>query len=201
MGLKKANVFLFPLVTFVMVVCLSLVSVVCSQCSKIPVIFNFGDSNSDTGGFTIGLGLSYNPPYGRTYFNQPSDGRLILDFLCKSFYSTINSVQCLIRFTFVCPFISTGESLNTSYLTPYLESLDPNFTNGANFAISGASTLPAYVAFNLDIQVLQFRRFRTRSLDLIAKGNITSVSSEYDIVFVHQLPKIVLLFRVQKLVE
>ncbi|CAK9145255.1 unnamed protein product [Ilex paraguariensis] len=52
-----------------------------------------------------------------------------------------------------------GESLNTNYLTPYLESLGPNFTNGANFAISGSYTLPRSVLFSLDVQILQFRRF------------------------------------------
>lgn len=52
-----------------------------------PVIFNFGDSNSDTGGLVAGLGYSINPPYGRTYFRRStgrmSDGRLMIDFLCK----------------------------------------------------------------------------------------------------------------------
>lgn len=50
-----------------------------------PAIFNFGDSNSDTGGLIAGKGLQLNPPNGVTYFHKPSgrfcDGRLIIDFL------------------------------------------------------------------------------------------------------------------------
>lgn len=61
-----------------------------SQCTQNPIIFNFGDSNSDTGGFAPALGHSFGPPNGRLYFHHPSgrlcDGRLILDFLCKFFF-------------------------------------------------------------------------------------------------------------------
>ncbi|KAK4435174.1 GDSL esterase/lipase LIP-4 [Sesamum alatum] len=92
-----------------------------------PVIFNFGDSNSDTGGFVAGVGIEYGYPYGRAFFRRPtgrtSDGRLVIDFLC--------------------------EYLSTHYLSPYLNSLEPDFTNGANFAIAGATTLPKYVPFSL----------------------------------------------------
>ncbi|KAF5208434.1 GDSL esterase/lipase [Thalictrum thalictroides] len=120
---------------------------VTSQCNSNPVIFNFGDSNSDTGGFSFGTGIIFSPPNGRI-FHQPSgrlsDGRLVIDFLCQS--------------------------LNTSYLTPYLEPLAPNFRNGANFAISGSCTLPEYVLFSLNVQVLQFLRFKSRSLQLISQG-------------------------------
>ncbi|KAH7578200.1 hypothetical protein JRO89_XS01G0352500 [Xanthoceras sorbifolium] len=156
MAVKERGIVLFPFLTFHVILCLTLPSYVHSQCSKNPVIFNFGDSNSDTGGLTDGLGFSFGPPNGRTYFHQPSgrlcDGRLIIDFLC--------------------------ESLNTSQLTPYLESLGPNFTNGANFAVSGSSTLPRYSPFNLDVQVLQFLRFRVRSPELIKKGYKDLVSEE-----------------------
>lgn len=104
-----------------------------------PVIFNFGDSNSDTGGLVAGLGYSINPPYGRTYFRRStgrmSDGRLMIDFLCQS--------------------------LNTSLLTAYLDSLSGSkFTNGANFAIVGSSTFPKRVPFSLGIQVMQFLHFK-----------------------------------------
>ncbi|XP_010270891.1 PREDICTED: GDSL esterase/lipase At1g09390-like [Nelumbo nucifera] len=128
-----------------------------SQCNgRNPVVLNFGDSNSDTGGFAVGLGLPIRPPNGRTFFhgssNRLSDGRLVIDFLC--------------------------ESLNMSYLTPYLESLEPNFRNGANFAISGSSTLPKFVPFSLDIQVLQFLRFQARSLQLLSQGSRGLVDEE-----------------------
>lgn len=47
-------------------------------------IFNFGDSNSDTGGFFAAF-PSQPFPNGMTYFRKPtgrpSDGRLYIDFL------------------------------------------------------------------------------------------------------------------------
>ena len=49
-----------------------------------PAIFNFGDSNSDTGGLSASL-ITITPPYGETYFHKPagraSDGRLMIDFM------------------------------------------------------------------------------------------------------------------------
>lgn len=49
-----------------------------------PAIFNFGDSNSDTGGMAAAF-VQPPTPYGETYFNRPtgrsSDGRLIIDFI------------------------------------------------------------------------------------------------------------------------
>lgn len=49
-----------------------------------PVVFNFGDSNSDTGGLVSELGKQLNPPYGNTHFGHPEgrfcDGRLVIDF-------------------------------------------------------------------------------------------------------------------------
>lgn len=59
--------------------------------SEFPAIFNFGDSNSDTGGLASSL-LEPPPPYGETFFRRParrfSDGRLIIDFL--GMYSVIS---------------------------------------------------------------------------------------------------------------
>ncbi|XP_062097297.1 esterase-like isoform X2 [Humulus lupulus] len=53
-----------------------------------PAIFNFGDSNSDTGGLASAFPAFLNPPYGDTFFGEPSgrfsDGRLIIDFIGKS---------------------------------------------------------------------------------------------------------------------
>nr|BAX24939.1 putative Esterase precursor [Oryza punctata] len=55
------------------------------QC-KFPAVFNFGDSNSDTGGFWAAF-PAQQPPFGMTYFGLPagraSDGRLVVDFLGK----------------------------------------------------------------------------------------------------------------------
>ncbi|XP_010270892.1 PREDICTED: GDSL esterase/lipase At1g09390-like [Nelumbo nucifera] len=123
---------------------------------KNPVIFNFGDSNSDTGGLVAGLGYNIRLPYGRTFFQRStgrlSDGRLVIDFLC--------------------------ESLNTSYLSPYLDSLGSNFTNGANFAIVGSATLPRFVPFSLNVQVMQFLHFKTRSLQITTRDSRHLVDGE-----------------------
>lgn len=54
---------------------------------KEVVVFNFGDSNSDTGGVAAAGGIHIMPPEGRTYFRRPtgrlSDGRVIIDFICE----------------------------------------------------------------------------------------------------------------------
>lgn len=65
-----------------------------------------------------------------------------------------------------------GEHLNLSYLSPYLDSLAPNFPSGVNFAVSGAMTLPQFVPFVLDVQVCQFIRFKNRSIELQKTGNV-----------------------------
>lgn len=62
--------------------------------SNFPAVFNFGDSNSDTGELTSGLGFHLRPPNGQTYvFKPPSsgrfcNGRLIVDFLSNSSFLT-----------------------------------------------------------------------------------------------------------------
>ncbi|CAK7340784.1 unnamed protein product [Dovyalis caffra] len=52
-----------------------------------PSVFNFGDSNSDTGDLAAGLGFLLAPPNGQIYFKTPTgrfcDGRLVVDFLSK----------------------------------------------------------------------------------------------------------------------
>ncbi|KAK7284443.1 hypothetical protein RJT34_19189 [Clitoria ternatea] len=118
-------------------------------CDKAGAVFVFGDSNSDTGGLASGLGFPINLPNGRTFFRRStgrlSDGRLIIDHLCQS--------------------------LNISLLTPYLDALSGNsFANGANFAVVGSSTLPKYVPFSLNIQLMQFLHFKARSLELVTTG-------------------------------
>ena len=51
---------------------------------KYPAIFNFGDSNSDTGSISAAF-YPRPPPNGMTFFHSPagrvSDGRLIIDFI------------------------------------------------------------------------------------------------------------------------
>ncbi|KAL0375856.1 UNVERIFIED_CONTAM: GDSL esterase/lipase [Sesamum calycinum] len=138
---------LFPALFF-FIVFLCVPHLAYSACGKPPIIFNFGDSNSDTGGIVAGLGIPVKLPNGRTFFGRSTgrlcDGRLVIDFLCQS--------------------------LNTSLLNPYLESLGSTFPNGANFAIAGSATLPKRVPFALNIQVMQFMHFKDRSAELAATG-------------------------------
>ncbi|XP_044968184.1 GDSL esterase/lipase ACHE-like [Hordeum vulgare subsp. vulgare] len=53
---------------------------------KEVVVFNFDDSNSDTGGVAAIMGIRIAPPEGRAFFHHPtgrlSDGRVILDPHC-----------------------------------------------------------------------------------------------------------------------
>ncbi|CAO2192527.1 unnamed protein product [Urochloa humidicola] len=127
-----------------------------AACARPPVVFAFGDSNTDTGGIAAGLGYYYPLPEGRAFFHRPTgrlcDGRLVIDYLC--------------------------ESLNMSYLSPYLEALGTDFTGGANFAISGSSTLPRNVPFSLHVQVQQFLHFKQRSFELAAHGGNTPVDAD-----------------------
>lgn len=55
-----------------------------------PAIYNFGDSNSDTGGISAAFD-PIPPPYGSAFFHKPAgrdcDGRLIVDFIGKFFYA------------------------------------------------------------------------------------------------------------------
>lgn len=52
-----------------------------------PAIYNFGDSNSDTGGAAAAF-FPRIAPAGETYFHRPvgrvCDGRLIIDFIGKT---------------------------------------------------------------------------------------------------------------------
>ncbi|MQM06863.1 hypothetical protein Taro_039696 [Colocasia esculenta] len=154
MGSRKGTSFLLPVLLLLTVG--SVAPLGECRCHRPPAIFNFGDSNSDTGGLQAGLGLVIGLPNGRRFPGGPtgrfSDGRLVIDFLCQS--------------------------LNMRYLSPYLEALGSDFRTGANFAIAGSATLPRNVPFSLVIQVLQFLRFRARSLELVAKGSSNLINEE-----------------------
>ncbi|ESQ43844.1 hypothetical protein EUTSA_v10006046mg [Eutrema salsugineum] len=136
---------------FSLILCLSLLiccnSEESSKSSKKPILINFGDSNSDTGGVLAGVGLPIGLPHGITFFHRGTgrlgDGRLIIDFLC--------------------------EHLKMTYLSPYLDSLSPNFKRGVNFAVSGATALPVF-SFPLAVQIRQFIRFKNRCQELITSG-------------------------------
>jgi len=72
----------FQVVTFC--ICLAAAN---SVAFSYPAVFNFGDSNSDTGELGAAMGFLVAPPNGEKYFKTPSgrfcDGRLIVDFLSK----------------------------------------------------------------------------------------------------------------------
>ncbi|XP_006657897.1 GDSL esterase/lipase ACHE-like [Oryza brachyantha] len=115
---------------------------------RFPAVFNFGDSNSDTGGLSATFGAAP-PPNGRTFFGMPvgryCDGRLVIDFI--------------------------AENLGIPYLSAYLNSIGSNFTQGANFATAGSSIrrqntslfLSGFSPISLDVQSWEFEQFINRS--------------------------------------
>ncbi|WOL14387.1 GDSL esterase/lipase [Canna indica] len=128
-----------------------------------PAVFNFGDSNSDTGGLSAAFGPAP-PPNGESFFGKPAgrycDGRLIIDFIANS--------------------------LGLPYLSAYLNSVGTNFSHGANFATAG-STIRAqnttlrqsgFSPFSLDVQSWEFAQFKSRSESFVKQG-----------LFKDQLPK------------
>jgi hypothetical protein len=65
-----------------------------SESCEFPAIFNFGDSNSDTGS----MSSAFYPailPFGETFFHEAvgraSDGRLIIDFIGMLLYFSLLS--------------------------------------------------------------------------------------------------------------
>ncbi|KAK2438477.1 GDSL esterase/lipase [Trifolium repens] len=126
------------------------------KCS-FPAIFNFGDSNSDTGGLSAAFG-QVPPPNGITFFHTPagrySDGRLIIDFL--------------------------AQNLGLPYLSAYLESVGSNFSNGANFATAGSTIRPqnktlsqsGYSPISLDVQLVEYSDFKAKSILIRKKGGV-----------------------------
>lgn len=81
------NLRLFPLIWVVVILISAWSSSGHSEC-EFEAIFNFGDSNTDTGGFYAAFPAE-SRPFGMTYFGRPSgrasDGRLIVDFLGNEF--------------------------------------------------------------------------------------------------------------------
>ncbi|KAH9312792.1 hypothetical protein KI387_027827 [Taxus chinensis] len=122
---------------------------------EFPAIFNFGDSNSDTGGLSAAFGQAP-PPNGETFFHKPSgrycDGRLVIDFI--------------------------AESLGLPYLSAYLQSVGSNFSHGANFATAGSTirqqntTLrqSGFSPFSLDVQSWQFNQFKDKAIAADKEG-------------------------------
>ncbi|KAK2636596.1 hypothetical protein Ddye_031388 [Dipteronia dyeriana] len=115
---------------------------------QFPAIFNFGDSNSDTGGLSAVFGQAQ-PPHGMSFFGGPAgrycDGRLIVDFI--------------------------AEGLGLPYVSGYLDSVGSDFTHGANFATAGSTVRPqnttlrqsGFSPISLDVQWNEFSDFHQRS--------------------------------------
>ncbi|KAJ1422414.1 SGNH hydrolase superfamily [Sesbania bispinosa] len=128
-----------------------------------PAIFNFGDSNSDTGC----MSAAFYPaalPYGETFFHEPagraSDGRLIIDFI--------------------------AQHLGFPYLSAYIDSIGTSYKNGANFA-AGSSTIrrqnKTYFdggsPFSLEIQTAQYIQFKARTGKFYNQGNGNSYTTQF----------------------
>ncbi|XP_077227339.1 GDSL esterase/lipase At5g14450-like isoform X2 [Tasmannia lanceolata] len=127
-----------------------------------PAIFNFGDSNSDTGAISASF-LQVLPPNGETFFHKPSgrvcDGRLLIDFI--------------------------AEKLMLPYLNAYLDSIGTSFHQGANFATAGSTIRPqntslfwgGFSPFSLNVQLRQFLQFKTRTNELYNEGKSPFISN------------------------
>lgn len=68
-----------------------------SRSCGFPAIYNFGDSNSDTGAISAAIS-EVPPPNGESFFGHPSgrfsDGRLIIDFIGKQLlYLSCHALQ------------------------------------------------------------------------------------------------------------
>uniref|UniRef100_A0ACD6ADW0 Uncharacterized protein n=1 Tax=Avena sativa TaxID=4498 RepID=A0ACD6ADW0_AVESA len=122
---------------------------------KFPAVFNFGDSNSDTGGFWAAF-PAQPPPFGVTYFGGPavraSDGRLVIDFI--------------------------AQGMGLPLLSPYLQSVGSDFRHGANFAtLASTALLPntslfvtGISPFSLAIQLRQMKEFRNRVITSVGSN-------------------------------
>ncbi|KAL5859594.1 hypothetical protein ACOSQ3_000897 [Xanthoceras sorbifolium] len=117
-----------------------------SKC-EFEAIFNFGDSNTDTGGFWAAF-PAQSGPFGMTYFKRPSgrasDGRLIVDFL--------------------------AQALGLPFLSPYLQSIGSDYRHGANYATLASTVLLPKTSqfvtgispFSLAIQLSQMKQFKAK---------------------------------------
>ncbi|KAJ9539433.1 hypothetical protein OSB04_032166 [Centaurea solstitialis] len=144
----------FWVVMVVMTTTLS--AVLCDAGCGYEAIFNFGDSNSDTGGFWSAF-PGAPPPNGMTYFKHPagraSDGRLIIDFI--------------------------AQRLGIPLVSPYLKSIGSDYRHGANFATLASTVLLPQTSlfvsglspFALPIQLNQMKNFKAQVDQLYAQGS------------------------------
>ncbi|XP_022938608.1 GDSL esterase/lipase At3g27950-like [Cucurbita moschata] len=146
-----------------------------SASCRFPAVYNFGDSNSDTGGISAAFD-AIQSPNGMTFFGHPSgracDGRLIIDFM--------------------------AEKLKVPYLSAYLDSVGTSFRYGANFATGGSSIRPGgYSPFHLALQVSQFIQFKSRTTYLynrLHSHNSTAIPMESSIARPREFSKALYMF-------
>ncbi|KAI5654084.1 hypothetical protein M9H77_31271 [Catharanthus roseus] len=132
-----------------------------SSSCEFPAIYNFGDSNSDTGA----MAAAFYPmilPAGETYFGRAagraSDGRLIIDFI--------------------------AEHVGLPFLSAYLDSIGTSYRYGANFAASSSTItrqneswfLNGVSPFPLEIQVEHYTQFKERTAYLYNQANVAQRS-------------------------
>ncbi|KAF8698175.1 hypothetical protein HU200_035692 [Digitaria exilis] len=125
------------------------------RCRSFPAVFNFGDSNSDTGGFWAAF-PAQGGPFGMTYFDKPagraSDGRLAIDFIVQA--------------------------MGLPMPSPYLQLIGSDFRSGANFATLASTVLLPNTSlfvtgtspFSLAIQLNQMKAFRDRVISSHGKN-------------------------------
>ncbi|XP_020207207.1 GDSL esterase/lipase At5g14450 [Cajanus cajan] len=123
-----------------------------SNSCEYPAIFNFGDSNSDTGAISAAFTVVHSPN-GQNFLGSLSgracDGRLIIDFIT--------------------------EELKLPYLSAHLNSVGSNYRHGANFATGGSSILPGgYSPFHLGLQISQFIQFKSRTHILFNQHSVNN---------------------------
>ncbi|XP_074263377.1 GDSL esterase/lipase At4g01130-like [Silene latifolia] len=149
-------------VVLVTVVMVAVFGCICDCKCDIKGIFNFGDSNTDTGGFYAAF-PSERSPYGMTYFKKPvgraTDGRVIIDFL--------------------------AQAIGIPFVSPYLRSIGSDFRHGANYATAASTvrvpTSSLFVTgvspFSLDIQLNQMKEFRSKVIELQSHSTHNNVSN------------------------
>ncbi|KAK4715969.1 hypothetical protein R3W88_014307 [Solanum pinnatisectum] len=150
----------------ILLLCLVPTHILCVSNCNFAAIFNFGDSNSDTGGLSAAFGQAPYPN-GETFFHAPagrfSDGHLLIDFI--------------------------AEGLDLPYLSAFLDSIGSNFSHGANFATAGSTIRPqnttmaqsGYSPISVDVQGVQFSDFHTRSQIIRQKGRLSQALYTFNI--------------------
>ncbi|KAG6508091.1 hypothetical protein ZIOFF_033450 [Zingiber officinale] len=135
-----------------------------SDSCHFPAIFNFGDSNFDTGGLSAAFRAAPSP-YDESYFVKPVgqyyDGLLLVDFIGTFIHMSQSQLQ---QHDSLPPShlqnhnIIAACSLCLPFLSAYLNSVGTNFSHGANFATAGSMIRQPYALQQKLSQTLVFHR-------------------------------------------